>query len=212
MNVPTEVVGEAGAVAAEEVVEPCADSFKTLVFDVGFASAGCRAADGFALTGDVDLEVDGRAGWVMAESAQEHSGLGEVVGLTEGAQRPLFEMEDDAGRGADWDSRRYRRDLDDGGLEKLIDVVGRNGAVDSRPDSDKGLSGRQVTGFGEEHDAAVLAGRARSANDLRKSAQLACWTWKADDDRIEPHGLDELQGVIVPGLMVELDVAVANRH
>ena len=120
-------------------------------------------------------------------------------------------MEDDAGRGANRDSGRYRRELDDGGLEELTDVVGRNGAVDSGPDPNKGLSGRNVTGLSEEDDAAVLAGRAWIANVLGKSAQLAGWTGKADDDRIEFHGLDELQRVVVPGLVVELDVAVANR-
>ena len=210
MNVLVKVLGEARAVGAEEVVEPSADTLQELVLDVGCASDGCRAADGVALTRDIDLEVDGRTGWVVAESAQEHSCCGKVLGLAKSAQGSLFEMEDDASGGTDRDSGRHRRQLGDGELEVLIEVIGSDGAVDANPDPDKGISGRKMIGFGEEHDPAALAGRARRANAFDKAAQLRDRTGKTDDDRIESRGLDELQCVVVPGLVVELDVAVTN--
>ena len=158
MKVLAEVVGEAGAIGAEEVVEPSADPLQSLVLNVGGAGDGRRASDGVALTGNVDLEIDGRARRIVAESAQEHSGRGDVFSLAESAQGALLEMDDDSGRGPDGNPGRHRRQIGDGGFEELFDVAGGDGAVDSNSDSNEGFGGLKVIGLGEQHDATALAG------------------------------------------------------
>ena len=117
MNVLIQVVGETSAVGAEEVVEPGADPLQSLVVDVGCTGDGCGTPNGVALTGDVDLEFDGRAWRVVAKSAEEHSCLGYIFGLAEGAERTLLEMEYDTGRSAEGNPGRHRRQIGDHGYE-----------------------------------------------------------------------------------------------
>jgi len=211
MNVLIKVIGETSTVGAEEVLEPSADPLHSLVIDVGCAGDGCGTPDGIALTGDVDLELDGRAWRVMAESAQEHSSLGYVFGLAEGAEGTLLEMENDTGRGAEGYSGRHRRQIGDHGFEESLEVTRGDCAVDADPNSDKGFCCRKVIGLGEQQHTGMFAGRARRANAFDKAAQLCDWTRKTDDYRVEFGGLNELQGVVAPGLMVELDVTTANH-
>ena len=80
-----EVLGQAGAISIAEIFEPGADSFHHLRCHVGGTGDGGLAADRITLTGDIDLEVDRSAGWIVPETTQEHPCFGYVFGLAEGA-------------------------------------------------------------------------------------------------------------------------------
>ena len=85
MNHIVEVFGQTGSVTVAKFIESSADALHHFSRHIGCAGNGGMTANRVALTWDVDLEVDRRAGWVVTESTQEHPRFRNVFGLAEGA-------------------------------------------------------------------------------------------------------------------------------
>ena len=81
MNEIVEEIGEPDPIALTEIVEAGADALHPFRGHIGRAGDGRPPPDGIGLARDVDLEVDGGARWIVAETSQQHPRRGDVLGL-----------------------------------------------------------------------------------------------------------------------------------